>query len=341
MKILIIGGTKFIGPNVIKQINALGHHEIILFHRGQTKCELPPNVQQIYGEKMKLEQFKDDFKKLSPHVVVDMIASTEDDTQIVRNTFKGITDRLITISSQDVYRAYGIVRKADNGSLEPTPVTETSALRLNRFPYQDPTKETNDWCNKYDKILVEDIVMNNQYIKGTILRLPAVYGPNDPQHRLFKYLKLKHISDKRPYILIENSFSKWVWTHSYVENVAYAIALAITSERSTGRIYNVGEMQSRSMQDFVNEIGTILNWKGQLIVAPSECLTEEMTVPFNMEQQLVVDSTLIREELGFIEKISFKHGLMATIEWELTNQPNETFDYAKEDEILRELGIAI
>ncbi|KRF31656.1 NAD-dependent epimerase/dehydratase family protein [Paenibacillus sp. Soil787] len=341
MKILIIGGTTFIGPNVIKQLNELGHHNITLFHRGQTKCNLPPNVQHIYGEKMQLEQFKHDFKKLSPDIVVDMIASTEDDTQIVVNTFKGITDRLITISSQDVYRAYGIVRKADNGSLEPTPITENSALRLNRYPYQDPYKDPNDWCNKYDKILVENIVMNNQNLKGTILRLPAVYGPNDPQHRLFKYLNLKHIRDNRPFILMDEDFSRWCWTHGYVENVANAIALAITNERSTGRIYNIGGSQPCSMLDYVTHIGRTLKWDGQIILTPKGSLPEEMTVPFNMEQQLVVSSNLIREELGFVEPISFTDGLEMTIEWELDNQPQEAFNYTKEDEILRELGWAI
>jgi nucleoside-diphosphate-sugar epimerase len=339
MNLLIIGGTTFIGPNVIKLLNELGGHNITLFHRGKTTCELPPHVEHIYGDKMQLEQFKDDFKKLSPDVVVDMIASTEVDTQIVVNTFKGITNRLITISSQDVYRAYGIVRKADNGPLEPTPIVETSALRSNRFPYQDLSKDPNDWCNTYDKILVEDIVMNNPYIRGTILRLPAVYGPRDPQHRLFKYLNLRHMRDNRPFILMDEEFSKWVWTHSYVENVANAIALAITNERSTGRIYNVGERESHSMLDFVLEIKSILKGNGEIIFVPNGSLPENMAVPFNMEQQLNVDSSLIREELGFIERISFRDGLSATIEWEASNQPSEPYDYAKEDEILRELGL--
>ena len=341
MKILIIGGTKFIGPNVIKQIQALGRHEITLFHRGLSNCELPQNVRVIYGKKVKMDQYKEEFKKLSPDVVVDMIAFTEEDTQMVLDTFKGITDRLITISSQDVYRAYDIVWKKDHGTLESLPITETSALRLNRFPYQDNTKDPNDWCNKYDKILVEDIVMNNKHIKGTILRLPAVYGPNDPQHRLFNYLKLKQISEQRPYIVLEKGFSEWVWTHSYVENVAYAIALAITNERSAGRLYNVGELQSRSMYDFIHEIGDILHWKGQLILATKEHFTAEMSFPFNVDQHLLVDSSRIRKELGFIEQTSFKDGVAATVEWELANQPNKALDYAKEDEILRQLGIVI
>ncbi|MWC30212.1 NAD-dependent epimerase/dehydratase family protein [Paenibacillus sp. MMS18-CY102] len=338
MKIVMIGGTSFIGPHVVKQLAGMGHHDITLFHRGQTKCELPANVKHIFGEKMQLEQFRDEFKSLSPDVVVDMIASTEEDTRAVARAFEGIAARLITISSQDVYRAYGIVRKADQGPLEPTPITESSALRLNRFPYQDPAKDPNDWCNKYDKILVEDIVMNNQHMQGTILRLPAVYGPHDPLQRFYKYLKLKPISDSRPFVLVEESFSNWRWTHSFVENVAYAIALAITNERSAGRIYNVGELHAHSMLDYINEIGSILNWKGQVIVAPNGSLPEEMKVPFNTEQPLLVDSQRIREELGFVEQCSFSDGCIQTVKWELANQPDEAVDYGKEDEILRHLG---
>jgi len=77
VKILIIGGTNFIGPNVVKQLNSMGNHEIVLFHRGQVVCELP-SVKHIYGNKMQMDRFKDDFKKLMPDIVVDMIAQKED-----------------------------------------------------------------------------------------------------------------------------------------------------------------------------------------------------------------------------------------------------------------------
>ena len=41
----------------------------------------------------------------------------------------------------------------------------------------------------YDKNLVELAVMNTPSLPGTILRLPAVYGPRDYQHRMFSFLK--------------------------------------------------------------------------------------------------------------------------------------------------------
>ena len=35
MRVLIIGGTRFIGPEVVRQLHALGH-QVTVFHRGQT-----------------------------------------------------------------------------------------------------------------------------------------------------------------------------------------------------------------------------------------------------------------------------------------------------------------
>lgn len=70
----------------------------------------------------------------------------------------------------------------------------------------------------YDKILVERAVMGDADPVGTILRLPMVYGPGDPQHRLFQYLK--RMDDRRPAILMDEGAAGWRWSRGYVENVA-------------------------------------------------------------------------------------------------------------------------
>jgi len=334
MKILIIGGTNFIGPYVIRYLHAMGDHDITLFHRGQAKIDLPPTIKHMFGDKMHLEQHKDAFQALSPDVVVDMIAYTEEDTEVVLRTFRGIAKRLVMVSSQDVYRAYGVVRQADKGSLEPLPISEVSMVRNNRYPYQDPAKDPDDWCNRYDKIPLEEMVMNDPYIRATIVRLPAVYGPNDPQHRLFHYFKLKPLHE---------DYANWFWTHGYVEDIAYGIALAITNERAAGRLYNITEQQTRKMLDFIHAIGEQLNWKGEIIQVPSGHLPDELGIPLRTKQNIIVQSDRIREELGYREVFSFEEGLKRTVEWELAHLPaGPGRDDDKEYEILnklREAGI--
>ena len=338
MKILIIGGTNFIGPYVIHHLHAMGYHDITLFHRGKTEVDLPPTVKHIYGDKMHLDQHKTAFKSLSPDVVVDMIAYTEADIEPVLHTFRDITERLVMISSQDVYRAYAVVRQADKGLLEPLPISEDSAVRNNRYPYKDPAKDPDDWCNRYDKIPLEEMVMNDPYFSATVVRLPAVYGPNDPQHRLYHYFKLKPLQDERPYILLDEGYANWLWSHGYVEDVAYGIALAITNERAAGRLYNIAELQTRTMLEFIQAISNQLNWQGEIIQVPSGHLPDELGIPLRTEQNIIVESKRIREELGYRENFSFMEGLKKTLEWELTHLPEEiNYVYDKDDKMLNEL----
>ncbi len=337
MKILIIGGTNFIGPYVIRQLHAMGYHDITLFHRGKTEVDLPA-VKHIYGDKMHLEQHKATFQSLSPDVVVDMIAYTESDIEPVLHTFRGITNRLVMISSQDVYRAYGVARQADKGPLEPLPITEASAVRNNRYPYKDPAKDPDDMCNRYDKIPLEEMVMNDPYLTATVVRLPAVYGPNDPQHRLFHFFKLKPLHHGRQVILLDEGYANWFWSHGYVEDVAYGIALAITKEQAAGQLYNIAELQTRTMLDFIHAIGDQLKWQGDIIQVPSGHLPDMLGISLRTEQNIIVESKRIREELGYREIFSFKEGLKKTLDWELAHLPKDiVHDDDKDDVMLNEL----
>jgi putative NADH-flavin reductase len=107
MKILIIGGTGFIGPWVVKRLHAAGH-TVTLFNRGKTRYSVPAGVNHIAGDRKNLAQFKDVFRKTMPEVVLDMVPLTQQDAQTVVDTFGNIAGRVVAVSSQDVYRAYGI-----------------------------------------------------------------------------------------------------------------------------------------------------------------------------------------------------------------------------------------
>jgi nucleoside-diphosphate-sugar epimerase len=340
MRVLIIGGTRFIGPHVVRQLSAL-EHEVALFNRGQTEADLPDGVKHILGDRQHLADFSGAFKRFSPQVVLDMIPLGEQDAQLVMRTFKGIAQRVIAISSQDVYRAYGKLIGIESGPTEPIPLTEDAPLRQKRFPYRGQSRRKPDdprrWLDDYDKILVERVVMGDPGLPGTVLRLPMVYGPGDPQHRLFPYLK--RMDDHRPAILLEESMAHWRWTKGYVENVATAVTLAITDERAAGRIYNVGERDTLSEADWVKAIGTAAGWHGKVMAVPEDRLPDHLRSDGNVEQHLVADTTRIRRELGYKEPVHRGEALQQSVAWARAHAPQSVdpkmFDYAAEDAILR------
>jgi nucleoside-diphosphate-sugar epimerase len=341
MHILVIGGTRFIGPYVVRRLVALGH-QVTLFHRGTTTTELPESVEHVYGDRKHLSQYRDIFSRLSPQLLLDMIPMNQADALSIVRTFEGIARRVVAISSQDVYRAYGRLTGLEPGPLEPVPLTEASPLREKLFPYRTENYQAQSkyrWQDHYEKIQVEQVVLNNPHVPGSIVRLPMVYGPGDPQHRLYEYVK--RMEDKRPVILLEKGLSGWRWTKSYVENIAERIVLVLQQERAAHQIYNIGEAETLSEQEWVTEIGRIAGWKGIVVSIPRDALPEDWPDGMDTNQHMVVDSTRIRKEMGYDESIKKEEALQRTIAWEIRHPPSivdpQRFNYALEDALLEKL----
>ena len=336
MKILIIGGTRFIGPHVVRALVKSGH-QVCVFHRGQSTADLPPGVESTLGDRRELPNFTDQFKGISPEVVIDMIAYTKEDALSLLRSIKGFVKRVVIVSSADVYRAYDRWRKVYGGPLELVPLTEDAPLREALYPYRDKAKGPEDWLYHYDKILVEKAVMNDPNIEGTVLRLPFVYGPGDYQHRIFEYLK--RMDDKRPAILLDQKRANWRWTWGYVEDVAAAIACAATDQRAGRRIYNVGERVSLTQAERVKGIAAAVGWNGRVLVLPESQMPDHLKAGVDFAQDLTFDTVRIRNELGYEEKILPAEAMRRTVAWEREHPPEvidpTAFDYTAEDAALK------
>src|SRR5512142_637964 len=139
MKMLVIGGTGFLGPPVVREL--LRHrHEVAVFHRGGRTAELRANVRELpvqhfSGDRRHLAASKEDFRRFEPDVVIDLILSSGAQAQEMVRVFAGLARRVVAISSMDVYRACAVLHGTDQGALEPMPVSEDSPLRCGPQPY--------------------------------------------------------------------------------------------------------------------------------------------------------------------------------------------------------------
>ena len=172
---------------------------------------MPAGVHHILGDRQQLADFTADFKRIKPQVILDTYLRFESEAVAVMNAFRGIAERIVAISSQDVYRSYGILLRNENTSPNVTPINEEAELRSVLFPYRNVAEGPDDPKYNYDKIPVEREIMSDAELSGTVLRLPATYGPGDKQHRLYEYLK--RMDDGCPFILLEEDEAKWRWTH--------------------------------------------------------------------------------------------------------------------------------
>lgn len=333
MRILVIGGTGFIGPYLVRELSRMGH-SVAVFHRGRTPADLP--AEPILGDRRDLAPLR-----LKADVVIDLILSSGAQAQSLMGAFRGIAGRVVAASSMDVYRACGVLHGSEAGPPDPAPLTEDAPLRtkLRTYPPEQVKmlQKVFGWLDDdYDKIPVERAILGDPELPGTVLRLPMVYGPGDRLHRF--YPLLKRIGDGRRTILFEEGWAAWRSPRGYVENVAAALALAAVSGRAAGRVYNVAEAPAFSELEWARKIAAATGWDGRFVILPKERAPAHLAPSGNTAQHWEADSTRIRRELGYREPVPLDEAIRRTIDWERRHPPGEfnphSFDYTAEDAAL-------
>lgn len=288
MRVLVIGGTGFIGAYVVGQLASQGHTTAV-YHRGQTQRPLPERVHHIINPQstLPIETFPRELLEFKPEVVIHTMAMGATDAQACVTAFTGHAGRLVLLSSGDVYRAYGRFTKIEPGPLEEGLLTEDSPLREVLFPYRAQATSPDALEYWYEKILAERAGRSDPSLPCTILRLPKVYGPGGNEDLASIYL-YRYRSD-------------WRWTHGFVENAAAAIVLAATHSAAGGRVYNVGEANTPTMAE-------------RLMTLPLSSMEPAPESQFNFAQNIAYDTSRIRRELGYHETVSEEEGLLRTLQ---------------------------
>jgi nucleoside-diphosphate-sugar epimerase len=243
--------------------------------------------------------------------------------------FKGIAGRVVVPSSIDVYRAFGRLHGTEPGPPDPVPLSEDAPLReLLSIHGED-----------YEKRWVEQAVMSDPALPGTVLRLPALYGVGD--YRPFDYLK--RMDDGRPAILMDQQKAAWRFSRGNVKNVAAAIVLAAINEQTKHRMYNVADEHPLTQLEWVQLIAQAAGWSGQIITVAREQLPNRLQENVDWRQDWVVDTSRIRHEVGYQDLESPFEGVRAAVTWLRAHPPEQLdrarFNYAAEDEALGRLKL--
>ena len=122
-----------------------------VFHRGTKETTLPSSVRHLHGDRERLAHFQNEFRDFAPDCVLAMALPAGNDRtgRLFVDVFRGIARRAVVITSRDVYRAFGRLRRLETGTPDPVPLTETSPLRETLYPYRgtaaDPMQQFGTW----------------------------------------------------------------------------------------------------------------------------------------------------------------------------------------------------
>lgn len=284
MRILVLGGTGFIGRHAVRAL--AGDHEVAIYHRGRTQAPLPANVREFVDPEstIPIVRFPDGLLAFAPDMVLHTMAMGEADGAAFASTFGGAGRRLMLLSSGDVYRAYGRLTGIEPGPVENGKLREDSPLRSVLFPYRAKAASADALEYWYDKILAER-ALRSADAAAVILRLPKVYGPegNADLATVYRFRAHPH----------------WRWTHGCVGNVAAAIALAATHPDARG-IYNVGEEHTPTTAERLSSM-------------PPAIIAADTASGFNFAQDIAYDTSRIRNELGYREVVGEDEAMRMTL----------------------------
>ena len=165
MRILIIGGTRFLGRHLVNSARARGH-EVTLFNRGKTNPELFGQVEQIRGDREK------DLGRLSGHrwdAVIDTCGYFPRIIRMSAEALKDSVENYVFISSISVYKDFskiGINEGDPVGTIEDETIEEITETSYGPL-----------------KALCEKAVQDVFGISSLIIRPGLIVGPHDPTDR--------------------------------------------------------------------------------------------------------------------------------------------------------------
>jgi len=164
MKILILGGTKFVGRHIAEAFLNAGH-EVSIFNRGQSKDGLPSPVERLRGDRDQGVHGLQALQGRSWDACVDVSGYTAGQVRPSAELLRDRVKRYVFISAVSVY-----------SDKDRRPVHETDPRLV---PEAEDVTEVNGETYGRLKVLCENIVQEIYGERATLLRPQIVAGPHD------------------------------------------------------------------------------------------------------------------------------------------------------------------
>lgn len=313
MKILVLGGTQFVGYHIVKRL-VEDQFEVITFNRGTRKGIHGAGVAEIYGDRHNFEEMQKKLKDVEFDYVVDVSGYDYND---VKNSYEAFRGKMIKgylfISSSAVYRESEI-----------QPIGEEFSIGENRF-----------W-GKYgtDKIEAEGYLKykkDTENLKLTVLRPPYIYGEGNNVYR--EGYIFDRVGTGKKIIVPDNGKTLVQFIH--IEDV-YKYVKAVIEKNIWGEILNIGNKQAVSFRGWIGACMEAMGKNGEIVnfYYDEKGYNEREFFPFyNYQYFLNVEKA---DKLK-IEEIPLVEGLKRSLEWyqNFGHLVNKREYSAKSDEIIR------
>lgn len=301
-KLLILGGTYFIGRKLVETVLDHNEYEVYLLNRGSREIFDDERVISIIADREDPVQMRAALEKYAFDYIIDISGLNKKHVDILFDTVNTTQLRkVVFLSSSSVYcdTADGMVKD------------EAATLGENAFwgaygtDKIDAEKQYRFYAEKYG-------------IECSIVRPPYVYGEYNYARR--ESFVFDHILNGKPMIVPgKNNIIQFI----YVGDLAETLLALLKTSGNRVEIYNVGNTVGVTMLEWVILCGYVVKRKPQIYAYTGNEFNGKDYFPFH-DYDNVLDcskiKTIMHEETDFIQ------GLEAAYHWYEKNKGQIVFN---------------
>ncbi|MEP6715913.1 MAG: SDR family oxidoreductase [Terriglobia bacterium] len=323
MRVLVIGGTLFIGKLLVKRLLAAGH-EVTILHR---KAEQPfgRRVRNVVADRNDAAAIRAGLAGQRFDAVYDIAYDWERGTtgQQVEATAKAIPGDLSRYIFMSSVAAYGDgLNHAEDDPL---------ASDLHPDPYVR---------NKAGSERALFRMYHESRFPVVTMRPPFVYGPENPFYR--EAFFWDRIMRDRP-VIIPGDGNR-LMQFSYVNDLVEACFNALEKHTAPGRAFNVADEKPLTQVEVINELAKAVGKTATIVRVPREIINRNggnaFVPPFYFGQYF--DMPPITEAVGRVKRVlnvsltPFASGLKETYKWYTRHQSERELDFSFEERVIQQ-----
>jgi nucleoside-diphosphate-sugar epimerase len=323
MRILVIGGTLFIGKLLVTRLLEAGH-EVTLLHR-RPESPFGSRVANAIADRNDAAAVSSALAGLRFDAAYDIAydwrrGTTGEQVEATARAIPGDLSRYIFMSSVGAY-GEGLNHDEDD-ALAP------------------PTHPSDYVRNKAESERALFRMHREAGFPAVTLRPPFVYGAENPFYR--EAFFWDRIGAGRP-VIVPGDGSR-LMQFVYVNDLVAASLAALENPAVPGRAYNVGNERPLIHTEAVNAFAAACGKPAEMVFVPREIIKQQGGHLFREPLYFgeYCDLPPITEKIGRVERelgvalTAFPEGLKETYHWYLNHAPRRKLDFAFEDKLIRE-----
>ena len=321
MKVLVIGGTSFIGRLLVDEL-VKGGHDVAILHR-KPKHDLGRRVENLMADRNDADSLKETLSTRRFDVVFDNAYDWERGTTAaqVEATVRAAGDRISRYLFMSSVAAYGDgLNHKESDPLAPD---------YHNDPYVRHKATT-------ERLLFR---MHSQTgLPVVTFRPPFVYGPNNPFYR--EQFFWDRLRAGRPVVIPGDGHR--LMQFAYVNDVVQAMVRAMVEPKAVGEAFNIGDTKPLTQVEVAEKLAKAANADPTLVRIPRDVIQQAggavMEEPYYFGEYF--DLPPITMNIGKVTRVlkmkltPFDVGLKETYRWYTRNHKPRTSGFEFDDKLL-------